>query len=187
MAYLLRVPGQPDAYPYSFADLCRDNPNCTFSTSLSAEDLAKFNAYEVTSTPFPTYNPRTERLIEGFEETTEGFKQTWAVRPATKEEIYGYDDLYPLTADWSGFRTTVLTNPTIDAFITAATAQRQLLAISFVTTLQGTMQGEFAKVWEEICFLDPEQAEPICILLVELAEQHSMPLRFVETLNPFQQ
>ena len=78
----------PSTYPYSPAQLRRDNPGTSFPAVMSDALLAEWGVYPVVRVDPPQYDPATEDLSEGLPAFADGqWAQTWTVRPLTPEEI----------------------------------------------------------------------------------------------------
>lgn len=76
------------AYPYSFAQLKRDNPQTSFPSSPSSELLESYMVYEVAQADQPSYDPATHRIEEGTPALVGGvWTQAWNVIALTDEEI----------------------------------------------------------------------------------------------------
>lgn len=74
-------------YPYSVADLWRDNPQTSFPLNLSDAALAEWGMVVVASAEQPSYDPLTQVLEEGDPAQLDGvWTQQWNVRTATPEE-----------------------------------------------------------------------------------------------------
>lgn len=87
MIYALILNGAVAAYPYSEYQLRADHPNTSFPATITPSILAEFGVVEVlpTERPAPTLGNTVE---EGQPELTDGqWRQTWAIRPLTAEEL----------------------------------------------------------------------------------------------------
>jgi hypothetical protein len=86
--YVLAPNDVVETYPYTLTDMILDNPTVSFSTSVSDETAARFSVYPVVETPRPEYDPITQNLIWANPDLIDGvWVQTWAIEPATQEEI----------------------------------------------------------------------------------------------------
>jgi hypothetical protein len=75
-------------YPYSPAQLRRDNPGTSFPDAMSDALLAGWGVYPVEPTTQPEYDPSTQRITEGEpEQVGDVWAQTWIVTDLTPEEI----------------------------------------------------------------------------------------------------
>ncbi len=75
-------------YPYSFAQLKRDNSQTSFPSNPSAELLKSYGVYEVTPADQPSYDPASHRIEEGTPALVGGsWTQAWNVIALTDEEI----------------------------------------------------------------------------------------------------
>lgn len=70
--YVKIIDGQVVAYPYSLAQLRKDNPNVSFPAQPSDEDLVPFGVFPVVPASKPVFDPLTQRLAEGNPELAEG-------------------------------------------------------------------------------------------------------------------
>lgn len=87
MHILIQADGST-SYPYSVAQLRRDNPGTSFPDAMPDALLAEWGVYPVTPTERPTYDPAAQRLTEGTPEQIDGaWAQTWIVTDLTPEEI----------------------------------------------------------------------------------------------------
>lgn len=89
MLYAKVSNGAIDRYPYSQTDLARENPDTSFPSSLmSPASLAEWNVYPVQYSPTPSFDPRTEKLVELTPINVGGsWVQQWSVVGLTPEEI----------------------------------------------------------------------------------------------------
>ena len=76
-------------YPYSFEQLCRDNPNTSFPEMPSSATLASYSVYPVTVLPEPTYDPTTQIASRNASpsEANGVFSLGWTVRDKTPAEL----------------------------------------------------------------------------------------------------
>ena len=78
----------PNTYPYSVAQLRRDNPGTSFPANPSDALLAEWGVFLVTPVDPPPHDVLTETLTEGAPiEIGGGWFQTWTVQPASPQEI----------------------------------------------------------------------------------------------------
>lgn len=79
--------GDTAIYPYSLEDLRRDNPNVSFPLFPSAEDLALYDVFPVSSVPKPTVNDSC-KVTEGVPELRDGaYFQVWVIAQKTEQEV----------------------------------------------------------------------------------------------------
>lgn len=88
--YALIQNGAVSKYPYSVADLKRENPNTSFPQSLTNSDLEAFGVFVVYNTTMPQVT-----ALQVAEEKTPVFnnnrwEQQWSVRNKTSEELDSY-------------------------------------------------------------------------------------------------
>jgi len=173
-------------WPYSLADLRRDNPNVSFSVSPSADDLAPFNVYEV-QPDAPAADPRTERVGESYPELVDGiWQQRWTVRDASPEEIAAYDEANRPPADWDSFKRLALTHPGLNAAMAAALPLAPAAALALPAALMRAEQGataDFAGCWRAVCAAAPMASETV-EELVTAAQAANLPAEFVAALSP---
>lgn len=90
MAYVLTDGGSAVvSYPYSIGLLRRDNPNTSFPSSPSNDQLAEWNVFPVTAVEPPPYDPTSFRLAESpfSPQLFDGeWIQVWELVPLTAEE-----------------------------------------------------------------------------------------------------
>ncbi len=79
--------GVVEKYPYSIGDLRKDNKNTSFPAKPSNEMLAEWGVYPVTSTPEPSYDIATQRVVWGTPVLTNGqWTHTWDTVALSSEE-----------------------------------------------------------------------------------------------------
>lgn len=104
-------------YPCSLWQVRQANPNISFPSEPTDEDLSPFGYANVHPSPPPTeWDQRTQRLEEAPPETNGNgvYYQAWILREATPEEIRSWD-LAHTHADWKGFTDEVMLNPLINS------------------------------------------------------------------------
>ena len=77
-------------YPYTLADLKRDNPQVSFPMSPSDASLSDFGAVRVYFSTQPSFNPDTHALEEQaptYVAANSRWEQVWGIRALTAEEI----------------------------------------------------------------------------------------------------
>lgn len=75
-------------YPYTDAQLRRDNPDTSFPRELTDEARAAWGVLPVSPVAQPAYDPLTQNCIELTPVSVNGgWEQNWAVVPASSEEI----------------------------------------------------------------------------------------------------
>ena len=182
-------PDSAPIWPYSLADLRRDNPNVSFSVSPTADDLAPFDVYEVQPTDAPATNPRTERVEESHPELVDGiWQQRWTVRDASPEEIAAYDEANRPAPDWGSFKRLALTHSGLNAAMAAALPLAPAAALALPAALMRAEQGttaDFAGCWQAVCAA-ASPAPEIIEELVAAAQAANLPAEFVGALQPAQ-
>lgn len=71
--------GQLDRFPYTIADLRRDNPGISFPDVINDEMLVEHEVYKVTDIPAPTYDSKTQRLTNSPHHVNGAWLQVWNV------------------------------------------------------------------------------------------------------------
>jgi hypothetical protein len=81
MSYVLAPKGIVEKYPYSFAQLRKDNPATSFPRAVSDAFLAKWGLYTCTLDPAPSFDPLTETIYRRPPSRNEqgDWVVTWAV------------------------------------------------------------------------------------------------------------
>ena len=83
---LLNPDGTLKRYPYTLTNLRRDNPNTSFTVTISDETAKEFGAYPVQTTPQPNYD-YTVNLDRTATKQGDQWVEEWVSTPATPEEI----------------------------------------------------------------------------------------------------
>jgi hypothetical protein len=93
--YVKITNGTVDQYPYTVGNLRRDNPNTSFPRVVSTELLESYGLYSVTTDAQPTYNERTQTIVQNDTPTGSGSSWNigWTVLNKTAEQIEDYDGL----------------------------------------------------------------------------------------------
>lgn len=85
--YVLAPNQQVEKYPYSIAQLRKDNPNVSFPSNLSDEVLKVYNVFPVETSAQPAFDELTYRLVSGAPQLNEGvWTQVWTVVLLSAEE-----------------------------------------------------------------------------------------------------
>lgn len=94
MAYVKAAGDALVQYPYTIGQLRKDNSNVSFPRSISAQTLADYGVYEVTTAERPSYDARTQTAEMSAAPTKVGSAWTlgWVVSSKTAEQIQQYDD-----------------------------------------------------------------------------------------------
>ena len=92
--YIKSTNGSIDQYPYTVAQLRRDNPNTSFPKRIPEAMLAEWGVYPVTENDIPSYNKRTQKIERDANPTLVNNVWTigWIVTDKTPDEITDYDD-----------------------------------------------------------------------------------------------
>ena len=75
--YVKLTNNQPSKFPYTLADLRRDNPGTSFPADITNELMSSFNVYPVASTPAPEFDSKTHRAKQGVELVDSAWTQVW--------------------------------------------------------------------------------------------------------------
>jgi len=85
--YLKLTNGIPENY--SIGQLRRDNPNTSFPKTISNEILTRFDVYPYTQQEQPTYDEKTQKIVDGgFDQDESGnWTKIWNIVEKTPEEL----------------------------------------------------------------------------------------------------
>lgn len=78
--YVQLSDNKPSKFPYTLAELRRDNPGTSFPPVLPDSTLASFDVYEVVSTPAPACDSKTHTLKTWVSQVDGAWLQTWEVQ-----------------------------------------------------------------------------------------------------------
>jgi hypothetical protein len=87
--------GSIERYPYTIADLRKDNPNVSLPLRPGDDVLEAFGMFRVFFSTQPAYDESSQVLTEGvpvFNSDDARWEQTWSVRDMTAEEIANRTD-----------------------------------------------------------------------------------------------
>lgn len=178
---LLHAPADSEpVWPYSLADLRRDNPNVSFSANPTAEDLAPFDVFVVAPTDPPEHDPAAFRPLEVEPEQAEDgtWQQSWDLVPIPPPEP---------PADWETFRAGLLTSADVaQAMTVARAAGAEPAATNLPTALekaQAGRPGEFAACWGLVVAAGGASPEALAALAAS-AQACNLPADFVAALQP---
>lgn len=73
-------------FPYSLGSFRAENPGTSFPASIPDSTLAEFGVYPVASTPAPTFNPQTHRLVSHPELLGNVWTQVWQAEQLSVEK-----------------------------------------------------------------------------------------------------
>ena len=62
--YVKVTNGSVDTYPYNVGQLRRDNPNTSFPRTIPDEVLAEYGVYPVSVSDAPSYDIKTQNLVQ---------------------------------------------------------------------------------------------------------------------------
>lgn len=175
-------------YPCSLWQVRLANPNVSFPSEPTDEDLVPFGYANVFPTPQPTdWDQRTQRLEEAIPTAdSDGvYHQAWSLRDATAEEIAAWDTAFT-QPDWSTFKSVVLTDTAINTTLAQALTTAPAAATALAPTLLRAEQGlidDFATAWNAVLAVAPLPTGTLW-LLVSLAQDCKLPAAFVAALTP---
>jgi hypothetical protein len=87
MLYALTADNAVTKYPIGLGDLKKEHPTTSFPASFAEFDYASYGVVEVTPKDLPTYNPDTQRVVEGTPALKNGaWEQVWKIEPLSAEE-----------------------------------------------------------------------------------------------------
>lgn len=91
--YIKSTNGSIDQYPYTVAQLRRDNPNTSFPKRIPEATLASWNVYPVINNDAPSYTDRTQKLQRDAAPVLANGSWSigWIVVDKTADEIAEYD------------------------------------------------------------------------------------------------
>ena len=82
--YVKVTNGTVDQYPYTVGKLRRDNPNTSFPKNVSEATLSSYGVYPVETEIEPTYNSRTQKLVQANEPTL--VDDTWTIQVTVEDK-----------------------------------------------------------------------------------------------------
>ena len=133
---------QPSAFPYTLADLRKDNPGTSFPADITDETLALFSVHPVATTSAPEFDSKTHRVKQGVELADGTWTQMWHVQELPEQQasdnIRAERNRRLADCDW-----TQLSDAPIDA--AAWTAYRQALR-----DITGQVGFPWAVVWPKM-------------------------------------
>lgn len=85
--YIKLTNGEPEIY--TIGKLRRDNPNTSFPKTISNEILARFDVYPYTQQEQPTYDEKTQKIVDGgfVKDENDNWIKTWNIVDKTQTEI----------------------------------------------------------------------------------------------------
>ena len=87
--YVKLTNGAVDQFPYTVANLRRDNPNTSFPRKISEETLNAWDVYRVTEETFPSFDVKTQRVERNSTPVLSNGTWTvgWTVNTMSQEDI----------------------------------------------------------------------------------------------------
>ena len=169
-------------YPFSRSDLSTTFPNVSFPPNPTAEDLAPFDVFPVTTTPRPA-DTRDERAVEGDPVLTDsGWQQIWTTRPATEQEIAAWDVANQPPPDWMGFGLALATSPGIAALYAALPGPvANALSIGLSEAAKGD-ERLFVSIWGHIFSEGAVSAELLAEIIAAATDSH-LPQELIGSLG----
>ena len=84
--YVQLTNNQPSKFPYTLADLRRDNPNTSFPADVTSEMLASFNVHLVTAAPVPDFDSKTHRVKQSVQLVDGAWTQVWHLQELPEQQ-----------------------------------------------------------------------------------------------------
>jgi hypothetical protein len=92
-------------FPYSMADLYRDNPNTSFPTILTTDTLLEFDVHKVTQTSVVSLDSKTHRPIQSLQQISGVWTQQWVAQQLPEStaaaNVRGFRDAQLVKSDWT--------------------------------------------------------------------------------------
>jgi hypothetical protein len=182
MPTLLHAPANsPPVWPYSLADLRRDNLNVSFSANPTADDLAPFDVFVVEPTDPPEHDPTTHRAQEITPVEIDGqWQQAWELIELPPA---------PPTPDWSTFKGGLLTSAAVAQVMGAA---REAGCEPAVTNLPAALEkaqsgdtAEFVACWGLVVAAGGASPDALAALSAA-AQACNLPAEFVAAVQPLE-
>lgn len=182
MTDLVRI--DPFRWPYSLADLRRDEPASSFSDNPSDAEYLLYGCYRKVPQPHPIdYDPATQKVVEIAPTLVDDqWLQQWEIVSMTAEEQENYyrQNNPP---DWYGFNN-ALPTAQIDQLLAAVGATSVSLGYSIPIGLSRAADGDedlFLDRWQQIkdTGLVPEE---LSNTMRDLAIEYHLPAEFVAGL-----
>ena len=81
-----------EKFPYTLRDLKQDNPNVSFTTATTLDDVAQYGVVQVVELPEPVYDPATQNISKDTipVENAGVWELGWVVTAKTQEEQDAY-------------------------------------------------------------------------------------------------
>ena len=168
-------------YPYTLAELQRDNPNVSFPSRLEGVDLAKFDAAEVITDRQPDYDPAVEVIDTLPPKKMKGvWRVQWEKRKLSPAEIRARTP-----ADWDGFNAYMLSDPTFKGYRdTVRNADGDLNGALFDAYGMVATNGvsAFSLVWGLWCQVSGI-SEVDRGIIVDVARSYNLPGDFISIIE----
>lgn len=92
-------------FPYSMADLYRDNPNTSFPTTLTTDTLLAFDVHKVIQTPVISFDSKTHRPVQSLQQIDGVWTQQWVAQQlpesAAADNVRSFRDAQLVKSDWT--------------------------------------------------------------------------------------
>ena len=92
-------------FPYSMADLYRDNPNTSFPTTLTTDTLLAFNVHKVIQTPVISVDSKTHRPVQSLQLIDGVWTKQWVAQQlpesTAEDNVRGFRDAQLVKSDWT--------------------------------------------------------------------------------------
>jgi hypothetical protein len=84
--YAKLIDGQPSKFPYSSADLLRENPGTSFPENITDETFAAYNVVRVVETEVPDFDSKTQRVTQSLRRIGPDWTQFWTVEQLPEDK-----------------------------------------------------------------------------------------------------
>ena len=72
-------------FPYSLAELKKENPNVSFPAKIEEKILSDFNVYAVKETAIPNFDSKTHRVLQEVNSINNTWMQQWSIVELPRE------------------------------------------------------------------------------------------------------
>lgn len=84
--YVKLLNGEPNKFPYTSADLRRENPGTSFPDEITDEIYASYGVAPVVSSEVPEFDSKTHRVTQSLRRIGPDWTQSWAVEELPEEK-----------------------------------------------------------------------------------------------------
>lgn len=168
-------------YPYTPAELQRDNPNVSFPSDMTGVDLRDFDAALVTTDDPPDYDPETEKIEPQLPAEINGvWRIRWTKTPLTPKEI---KERSPI--NWSEFNSFMLSDAMFKTYrdiVRAADGDLNSALFNSYSLISSNGTEAFSLVWELWCVtatISSQDRETIAVK----AEDFNLPGNVIDVIR----